>query len=160
MNKKVNSLIINLGLLISGLVTIFSGLLIQVKYHIGNHGNAELRNFLGLSYKSWTDIHKVSIVIFTMTMIFHIYLHWKWYKAVILKRLIKKNQQVIVLSVLFFFVSISGLIPWFIDLVNGNQVLRKSIIEVHDKLAIIFSIYLILHIINRVKWFFFTFKRN
>lgn len=36
---------------------------------------------------------------------------------------------------------------------------RKTFIEIHDKLAIILTIYLILHIIRRMKWFFTTFDK-
>ncbi|MCX8055970.1 MAG: hypothetical protein N3A67_09940, partial [Ignavibacteria bacterium] len=58
---------------------------------------------------------------------------------------------------LFVLVAITGLTPWFIDLLKGNELLRKVFIEIHDKLAIILVVYLILHVIRRMKWFFTTF---
>ena len=161
MEKHVNSFLINLGLLISGLVTVFSGLLIQVEYHMGHHGNIAINDHVfGISYYGWSDIHKVSIVTISLLMIFHVSMHWKWYKVVIKKKLVAKNIQVLTLSVVFILVAITGFIPWFIGLMNGDVMSRKVFIEIHDKLAIILSVYLILHVIKRLKWFFRIFEKN
>ncbi len=160
MDKNINRFIINLGLFISGLATIFSGMSIQIKYHIGNHGNIAINdNLFGINYQGWSTIHKIAIVVLFVLMIYHIYHHWKWYKAMITKKLITKNLQVFTLSLLFVLVAITGLIPWSIDLQKGDEMLRKVFIEVHDKFAIIFSIYLILHISRRLKWFINSLER-
>ena len=151
--------ITNIGLFVFGIFTMFSGLLIQVKYHIGNHNQIITNQIVfNLDYKGWSNFHKISIVIFSLLMIFHFYQHWKFYKIVFTKKIITKNKQVIVLTLVFVFVAITGFIPWFIDVLNGNEIIRKSIIEVHDKLAIILTIYLILHIKKRIKWFLTTLK--
>lgn len=74
----------------------------QVKYHMGNHGNIAINdNIFEIDYHSWSLIHKISIVVLTVLMFYHVYYHWKWYKAVITKRLVTKNQQVLILSLLF-----------------------------------------------------------
>jgi len=150
----------NLGLSIFGIASVFSGMLIQVKYHMGNHGNISMNsNVFGINYPDWSAIHKISIVILTVLMIYHVYHHWSWYKVVITKRLVTKNQQVLILSVLFVLVAITGLTPWFIDLVKGDEIARKVFIEIHDKLAIILSVYIFLHFIKRLKWFVTTFNK-
>lgn len=160
MEKNINRFIINLGLIIFGITTIFSGMLIQVKYHMGNHGNIAINDFvIGINYQGWSVIHKISIVALSLLMICHVYFHWKWYKVVITKKLISKNQQVLILSFLFIVVAITGLTPWFIDLLNGDEMQRKIFIEIHDKLALILAIYLILHIIKRLRWFFATYEK-
>ncbi|MFH1049419.1 MAG: DUF4405 domain-containing protein [bacterium] len=160
MEKYFKSFIINTGLFISGLVSVFSGLLIQVKYHMGNHGKITVNDQLfGISYPSWSAIHKISIVILSLLIIVHISRHWKWYKLVIKKMLIAKNLKVLILSVIFILVAVTGLIPWFIDLMNGDEVQRKAFIEIHDKLAIILSVLLILHVNKRIEWFFITFEK-
>lgn len=160
MGKNISRFTINLGLIIFGITTIFSGLLIQVKYHMGNHGNIAINDFvIGINYPGWSVIHKISIVALSLLMICHFYLHWKWYKAVIKKKLISRNQQVLMLSFLFVIVAITGLTPWFIGLLNGNEVTRIIFIEIHDKLALILAIYLILHIIKRLRWFLTTFEK-
>ncbi len=151
---------INLGLLFSALIMVFSGLLIQIKYHLGNHGNIDTNiNVFDISYYGWSSIHKVSIVILSLIMIFHIYLHWKWYSTIIKKKLVSKNKEVLTLSVLFILVAVTGFIPWIINSLEGNLMVRKAFVEIHDKLAIILSIYIILHIIKRLKWFFTTFEK-
>jgi hypothetical protein len=160
MEKNINRFIINLGLIIFGITTIFSGILIQVKYHMGNHGNIATNDFvIGINYQGWSLVHKISIVALSLLMICHVYLHWKWYKIVITKNLISKNKQVLILSFIFVVVAITGLTPWFIDLLNGGEMQRKIFIEIHDKLALILTIYLILHIIRRLRWFFTTFEK-
>lgn len=159
MRNKINRFIINLGLIVFGITTTFSGMLIQVKYHIGNHGNISINDFVfGINYNGWSVIHKISIVILSLLMFYHICKHWKWYKAVISKRLFSKNRQVLIFSVLFILVAITGLTPWFIDLLNGDEIQRKVFIEIHDKLAIFLSIFLVLHIIKRLKWYQTTFE--
>ncbi|HLO59547.1 MAG TPA: DUF4405 domain-containing protein [Bacteroidales bacterium] len=153
MDKNINRFIINPGLLIFGMASVFSGIFIQVNYHMGQHGDRTL-NETGITYSDWSAFHKISIVAFSAFILVHIYRHWKWYKGVITKKLISKNQQVLVLSLLFILVALTGLIPWFIDLLNGDQIVRESFIEIHDKLALILSVYLILHIVKRLRWLF------
>jgi hypothetical protein len=83
-------------------------------------------------------------------MIFHIVQHWKWYKIVVKKRLFAKNQQVLLLTLIFLVVAITGFIPWIINLCNGDQILRKTIIEIHDKIALILFVYLVFHVVKRL----------
>lgn len=49
------------------------------------------------------------------------YVHREQYRTVIRKNLVSRNIQVITLSVLFFLVTCTGLIPWFIHLSGGGQ---------------------------------------
>jgi hypothetical protein len=154
MERHVKNLLINLGVLVFGISAAFSGLLIQVKYHMGNHGDIDNSNTVfGMGYYGWSDIHKIAIVILSLFMFFHVSLHWKWYKAVIKKRLVNKHIQVLTLSVVFVLVAITGLVPWFIGLLGGDDNLRKAFMEIHDKLTLILLVYLILHVIKRLKWF-------
>ncbi len=145
------SLTINLGLLFSGFLSVFSGLLIQVEYHIGKHGIS--KHVLGIDYQGWSLIHKYSVVILFLLAIFHIYLHWKWYRTVIRKKLFSKNKEVLGLSIIFLLVAITGFLPWIMFLVDGSQDVRNTFIEVHDKLAIILIVYFIMHLAKRLKWF-------
>lgn len=167
-------LLINNLLLVSGLVMVISGLVLQLGFHLGGPQGHQIdvhevqsrsiqyeqvreldtnKIVCGFNYPFWTKIHKFAIVIFSLLMVYHTQTHWKWYKGVVRKHLIGKNLQVFVLSVLFLLVAITGLVPWFIDLSGGIIALRMIFIEIHDKLALIFTIYLILHLIKRNKWF-------
>jgi len=160
MKNYTKSLILNLGLFIAGLFTIFSGMLIQTQYHIGNHGNISLTDtVLGIHYSGWSGIHKLSIVVLSFLMIFHFLLHWKWYKAIVTKRILHKNKEVITLTIVFTLVALTGFIPWVIDGLEGSQLMRKAFMEIHDKLAIVLSVYLILHVVKRLKWFSLAFGK-
>lgn len=157
----MKKLIINLGLFFLAIFAMFSGLLIQIEYHIGNHsGNPIDKNVLGLGYLDWSFFHKYFIVILTVSVSIHFSFHWKWYKTVISKRFVSKNMQVLTLTVIFASVTITGIIPWVIDISDGNQISRKAFIELHDKIAIFLSIYFILHILKRLKWFISVFEKR
>ena len=178
-NKKrtFNNFIVNNFLLISGLAMMFSGLVLQIGFHMGGHQEdtpfvqlqtipyEQLRAIdvtkiiCGFNYPDWSAIHKTVIVLFSLFMIYHTYVHWKWYKGVITKHLIGKNRQVIILSALFLLVAITGFVPWLIDLSGGPGTLRMHFIEIHDKVTLILIVLLILHIIKRLKWYSFTFKK-
>lgn len=160
MENNTTRFIANLGLFVSGIASAFSGMLIQIKYHMHYHSNIQINNFvLGINYHDWNLLHKISITLLSLLITYHIYQHWKYYKTITSKRLFAKNQQVLIFSLLFILVAITGLTPWLIDSVTGNPIQRKTFIEIHDKIAIILSVYLILHIIKRLKWYFTAFKK-
>ena len=165
--KKLNKFTINHALLFSGFVMVFSGLTLQLGYHMNEHGEGILKEpsqmilyeqfrgidtgkiILGLNYHDWSVTHKSAIVLVTLLMIYHIYTHWNWVKAIINKLLFRKNIQMITLSVLFLMVAVTGLVPWLVDLSGGTNILRLIFIEIHDKLALILIVYLVLHIYKR-----------
>lgn len=171
--RTFNKFLINNLLLISGLVMILSGLVLQMGFHFGgpdvhqigvHEAQAQSMQYeqlrkidtnkivCGFNYPDWSAIHKFAIVCLSLLMIYHLYAHWKWYKGVIAKRLIRKNTQVILLSVLFLLVAVTGYIPWFVDLSGSTSILRMLFIEIHDKIALVLIIFLIVHIIRRLKW--------
>jgi NAD-dependent dihydropyrimidine dehydrogenase PreA subunit len=172
--RTFNNFLVNNLLVIFEIAMIFSGLLLQIGFHMAGSdehqigarvvtyqsiGYEQLRGVdrntkvVGLSYSDWSTIHKCTIVFFSLLMVYHTYIHWKWYNVVITKHLISKNRQVIILSVLFLLVGATGLIPWFIDLSGGSSIIRRFFIEIHDKLTLIFIVFLILHFAKRAKWF-------
>lgn len=160
MKRQALSFAINLGLLFSGFIMAFSGLLIQIKYHMGHHSGIDIKYIVsGISYYGWSGIHKISIVFISIFMIFHFVLHWKWYKTIVKKNLITKNIQVIALTIVFILVAVTGYIPWLIKIMGGEEITRKTFIEIHDKLALILFMYLILHVVKRLKWFIGTFYK-
>jgi hypothetical protein len=177
--KTLTAFVINNVLLLTGLIMIVSGLTLQLGFHVGGgrqyEGNRhainqqqsyeqareidELKNVCGFTYHEWSTIHKVAIVLFSLFMIYHFYTHWRWYKTVIAKQLIRKNLQVIILTVLFILVALTGLIPWLIDLSGAKSTLRFVLIEMHDKLTLALIIFLVLHFIKRSKWYKRAYKK-
>jgi hypothetical protein len=159
--NPISSFLINLGLLLFGSAMVFSGVLIQIVYHMGHHGGIDTnRLVLGLNYFNWSDIHKYSIVLVSLGMVFHIILHWKWYTTVIRKRkLFFKNQQAIILTIVFILVAVTGYISWVIKLSGGSELNRKFFMEIHDKITWVLLVYLIFHVTKRFKWYFTTYKK-
>jgi uncharacterized protein DUF4405 len=159
MKRQSLRLIINVGLLFLSLILMLSGLTIQINYHWGNPGSIEAKEMvLGLVYSQWSDVHIMSSIFFAIFMIFHITMHWNWYKRVIKKKLFARNYQAIILSIVTIFVVLTGYIPLIINLSFGDEVTRKTFIEIHDKLALVFIVYQILHIAKRLKWYLISFR--
>jgi len=176
-SKTLRRFIINNLLLLGALITVVSGLILQLGFHMGNHQRKDLsfhsesmayeqvreidpnKEVWGFSYSDWSTIHKTVIIIFSVLMIYHFCIHWKWYKGVFTKHLLGKNQQVIVLTILFLIVAITGIVPWIIDLTGGTVNSRTLFIEIHDKITFVLIVYFILHIIKRTKWYTTTFKK-
>lgn len=160
MNKLKLTFVINLGLLVFGLVMSFSGFVVQFGFHMG-HNSAIItdNSALGLGYNNWTNIHKISIIIISFLATCHFILHWKWYKMILIKKLAGKNKQQIILSIVFILVAVTGYIPWILDLSAGSEILRKSLIEIHDKLALLLFVLLAIHMTNRLKWYITSFNR-
>ena len=159
--KSILNFINNLVLCLCGSSLVFSGILIQLEYHFGHDGKKDPWNLaLGLNHGQWADLHIISSLIVSLAMIVHIYQHWPWYKSVLKKRtLIVKNQQVIVLSIIFLSVALTGFTSWFIWLAGGTEINRKLFMEIHDKIAWALFLYLLLHVWTRVKWFFTTYEK-
>lgn len=153
MGKMKVAFIINIGLLFFGLAMSVSGFLIQFRYHMGNN------SVLEIGYYNWTNIHKISIIWFSIFMSYHLFTHLKWYKTLIFKKLAAKNRFQIILLIVFIIVAITGFIPWIINLSGGSDIARKFVIEVHDKIVILLFILLALHLTNRIKWYITTLDR-
>lgn len=159
-NSPYKRLFINAGAFFTGFLAVFSGFLIQFSFHMGHGGTIDVdKRVLNINYSGWTVIHKISILLLSVFIIFHIAQHWNWYKTIIKKNLIKKNKQIFVLTAVFVLVAITGYIPWIIDLTVNDQITRKIFMEIHDKLTIILLVFLILHVTKRLKWFTTALKR-
>ena len=173
-NRTFNNFLINNLLLVLGLAMILSGLVMQLGFHMGGHDEHQIgardvqfqsmqyeqlrqidtsKIVCGFNYPAWSAIHKFVVVFFSLLMINHTYLHWKWYKGVITKHLMCKNNQVVILTILFLLVAVTGIIPWLIDLSGGTSIFRMHFIEIHDKITLILIVFLVLHFIKRAKWF-------
>jgi ferredoxin len=178
--KIIKDFLINNFILIAGILTIYSGLALQIGFHMADHKkpqNGRLQDFsgslkyeqmreidtnkkvLGFKYFEWSSIHKFVIVLFTVFMIYHIYIHWKWYKTVLKKNLMMKNQISITLTLLFLLVALTGIIPWIVDAFGITSTIRLAFIEIHDKITFLLIIYMIIHIIKKNKWFLTTYEK-
>lgn len=154
MSVQKNRLLTNSLLLLSAAITSLSGVVMQVGYHISDSSKVD-RTILGLGYADWSVIHKIAIVVFALLCLYHICLHWKWYKVVLKKPSLRsKNRQVILFSELFILSALTGLIPWMIDLFGTTKSSRIIFIEIHDKISLILVVFIVLHVIGRTKSLF------
>ena len=168
--KSVRLFLINNLLLLSGAITIISGFVLQFGFHIqaarqnqdaGSsdadyeqiRGFEQIRGVWGINYSGWSAIHKILAICFVMLMIYHIYKHLKWYRGIISRNLMGKNVQVVILSAIFLFTSLTGIVPWLIDLLGSTSIYRFVFVEIHDKLALLLVVFLALHVVKRRNWF-------
>jgi hypothetical protein len=155
LEKKTLRALINPGLLLIGIIMALSGVTIQVKYHMGHHDVMNTTaTALGIGYYNWSMIHKTAVLIFAVLASIHLSLHWKWFKIVMKRKLFSKNRQVLLLASIFFLVALTGFIPWLIRLAGGEEVTRKAFIEIHDKIALVLIVFLVLHVWRRWKRIF------
>ncbi len=72
---------INTILLLSTLWLVVAGYMLQVNYHIGHHGGIDITDTVwGMSYSSWSTIHKIAAILFTLATTLHIYQNCKLFK--------------------------------------------------------------------------------
>src|SRR5512138_1723266 len=126
----------------------------QFGYQMGHQGSIDENNpILGMYYPAWSSCHKISIIIMSFLIIFHIALHWEWYKTVIRKKLLSRNKLVITLAIIFIIVGVTGYIPWLVKLLGGSDWARRIFIEVHDKITFLLFACLIIHVTKSFRWF-------
>jgi hypothetical protein len=156
----VSSLATNLGLLLAGAAMVFTGFLIQFKFHMGHHGRIDAKAIvLGLDHSGWSGAHKISIVVVSALVIVHVVGHWNWYRTVVRKRLISKNRLAVTLTIVFVLASITGYVPWLAGAAGASAAVRRGFVEVHDKLALVLFGCLLLHVAKRAEWFAHAFKK-
>jgi hypothetical protein len=158
--KLITGFVTNVGLLLTGFVTVLSGFVIQIGYHMGHHGGIDKNSLVwGLKYLGWSNTHKISIVVLSLLAIIHFILHWKWYKIIIKKNLYRRNTTTVTLTILFLVVAVTGYFSWFVDLLGGDYLTRKIFIEIHDKVTLVLLPCLIIHTVQKIKWFVMSFDK-
>jgi hypothetical protein len=158
--KPTVLIVINSILLLCSIATVFSGYTIMLHYHMGHPGAISTsETFWGFYYSDWSLIHKSCAVAVTLFISYHTQLHWEWYKKVLYKKLMTKNRQVIVLSVIFAVALLTGFIPWILQLNSTPDITHRFLLEIHDKTGIVLSVFLGLHVSKRMKWFKNTYAK-
>ena len=112
----------------------FSG----IGLHIAGHGNNhEL-------WHNWAVFHVLGSFLFLITVIFHITTHRGWYKGAVRNGLGKKSKITAVLSVVFFLVSVTGIILLGVNGTNSDTGL------LHYKIGIVTIVLCIGHLLKRI----------
>lgn len=130
--KKI--FVIDWSLVFVFVLSAFSG----IGLHIAGHGiNHEL-------WHNWAVFHVLTSFLFFVISIFHITTHWGWYKGIIKNGLGKKSKITVVLSVVFFLVSVTGIILLGVDGANSYIGL------LHYKIRIVTIVLCIGHLLKRI----------
>lgn len=130
--KKI--FVIDWSLVFVFVLSAFSG----IGLHIAGHGiNHEL-------WHNWAVFHVLTSFKFFVISIFHITTHWGWYKGIIKNGLGKKSKITVVLSVVFFLVSVTGIILLGVDGANSYIGL------LHYKIGIVTIVLCIGHLLKRI----------
>ena len=149
----INKKVLNYSLLVSGLATCLSGVMMQIGYHIGVADRAIVfyKQVWGLIYPQWQTLHQVTTTLFFVLSAIHVYRHRKCYVGVLRKHLFKRNQEVIIFSVLFLISALLGFLPWMISASEAHHSIRHLLIEIHDKISIVLIVFIVLHVKKRWK---------
>lgn len=130
--KKI--FVIDWSLVFVFVLSAFSG----IGLHIAGHGiNHEL-------WHNWAVFHVLTSFLFFVISIFHITTDWGWYKGIIKNGLGKKSKITVVLSVVFFLVSVTGIILLGVDGANSYIGL------LHYKIGIVTIVLCIGHLLKRI----------
>lgn len=108
--KSAISIVTNLGLLIAGMISAGTGLLLQIGYHM-HHDVAGSRLVLGLGYGDWSPLHKLSVVAATLFAAVHIGRHRSWYSSLMRNRRFARRKVTAILSILFVVTAVTGYLP-------------------------------------------------
>lgn len=130
--KKI--FVIDWSLFFVFVLSAFSG----IGLHISGHGNNhEL-------WHNWAVFHVLTSFLFFVTTIFHITTYRGWYKGIIKNGVGKKSKITVILSVVFFLVSVTGIILLG---VNGPN---SDIGLLHYKTGIVTIVLCTGHILKRI----------
>lgn len=83
-------------------------------------------------------------------MVFHTIHHWKWFKNLISVKFVLKNKLLSVTVVVFVLMAVSGLVMW-LELVPREIFNFREIHEVTGQMLLVL---VLIHIIQRIKWYF------
>lgn len=112
----------------------FSGTGLHIAGHDNNH---EL-------WHNWAVFHVLTSFLFFVAAIFHITTHWGWYKGLIKNGLSRNSKITVVMSVVFLFVSVTGIVLLGVNGANSDIGL------LHYKMGIATIILCIWHILKRI----------
>jgi len=114
-------------------------------------GLEQVRNGAGYdSVFAWGTLHCLTGLVFVCFMALHIWQRWNFYKALIRKKLYRKNKLATFVSVTFLFLLLS--------LVLFLTGFTESTLHFHLLFAHLFAITVIIHAVTRLKQFVLLFR--
>jgi len=102
------------------------------------------------SEKTNENIHIYFGLFWLALMLFHVIQHWNWFKKMFSIEHVMKNKLLTVTMIVFVLMAISGIIIW-------TEVLPRGFInfkEIHEVTGQLLLGLMLIHVIQRVKWYF------
>ena len=144
-----NNFYLNVANLIVFSVAVFTGLVLQIEYHMHHLPNEYL--VMGQNKTVWLLIHRISSAIALAGIVAHCAVHWKFITTKTGRILERKSVSPASLSYWLFVLCIptclTAMSSW-IFFEQGDSA-RHSLVEIHDKLALLFIVLSTIHIISR-----------
>jgi hypothetical protein len=138
--------VLNLSLLASAALSAGTGLLLQIKYHIGHPApSISLETVWGHEYPFWSSVHKFASVVFLAFALIHLFRNHKWIKGVLTKRRMGRPRHTLMLSGIFLAATLTGSVAWSISGFPRTHVQEKLVIEIHDKITLFLVVFLFMH---------------
>ena len=109
-----------------------------------------------MSYFDWQQLHRFSALAFLLFSALHLWLHRRWWSALFEKRLFRRNKELLIFSALFLISTILGVVAWLLVPSERLLILGLQLVEVHDKVSILFAVFALLHIVRRLRRASFT----
>lgn len=116
------------------ILSAYSGIGLHIAGHGNNHG----------IWHNWAVFHVLTSFLFLIAVIFHITTHWGWYMGVVRNGIGRKSKITVVLSVIFVFVSVMGVVLLGVNGANSD------IGQWHYRIGIITSVLSVGHILKRI----------
>ena len=110
-----------------------------IELHIAGHSaNHEI-------WHNWASAHVLSNILFLLLGLYHMKVHWPWYKVLLQRGLGKKSKISLLLSVIFILVILSGLLLLTVNGANSDTGLM------HYKMGLLLIVFSIIHIYKHVR---------
>lgn len=140
---------VNLCLLAAGFAVSVSGVIIQIRYHVGHHPDTSI--VMALDRMAWYALHVWASGIFLLAAGYHLWAHRKWYKHLFGRKPLPNRTPTTVLTLLTAITVITSFAALLLSPFDRD--LRFLLVEIHDKAAIPFLIIAFLHTKKRWRWY-------
>jgi hypothetical protein len=138
---------LNAGLLVAGALSMVSGFLVQVRYHMG-HGASAGRIVWGWPYPTWALFHQISSAAMLALATWHLYLNRKPLLAILSRNGAWRRQGPFLFSTFAAAVA-TALLAWAAAVGFDHHFVERVFVELHDKIVIAMSVLLVLHVWQR-----------
>lgn len=136
--------------LITFALTLYSGVLLQIVYHMGHH-QAEYA-ILGLDRAGWLNVHLAGMALTMMAIGVHLSFNAGSLKALfVANNYIRRSARTRVtfwLGVIFCATALTGITAWPMQ----ESPASRMLIEIHDKLGPVLIVLAVIHIWQHGSW--------